>query len=161
MFYAKFPIDGVKKIYEHSIANPVYQPTFSQMFEAKHRKDRKDFDAIGESKWPTADDVDTATLSPSFFIVKDDGAYIMAATEVRLVGDNTHNFVVYCEGCNPKIDEEFWETQQREFGGDDFGEGLPLEWLRLAIENAEKLGIDRMIIKVTANNMQLVQGRRM
>jgi len=160
MFYAKFPIEGVKKIYQHSIENPVFDPTFSQMFEGRYRKDGKDI-PVGASHWPKVEEVDKSKLPAQVALVKDGGAYIMAATEKTLPGEKTANFVVYCEGCNPDVDEDYWTTQQRAFGGDDFAEGLPLEWLEIAIENAEKLGIDVMIIKVTKERMELVTGRKM
>jgi hypothetical protein len=50
-------------------------------------------------------------------------------------------------------------VQQSGFGGDDFAEGLPLEWLKIAIENAEKTGVDLMVIKVTENGLELMTGR--
>lgn len=155
MFHAKFSIEGVKKIYEHSLANPVFTPTFSQLFEGKYRKDGKDFVATDEKKWPTADDVDNSKLPQMFNLVKDQGAYLMAATEKTLPGEKTKNFVVYCEGCDPNKDEDWWDFQQRAFGGDDFGEGLPLGWLKLAIENAEECGTDVMIIGVTKDGLEL------
>jgi len=165
-FYAKFPIQGVKRIYEHSIKNPVYLPTFSELFEAEYRTDGKDFEATEAKRWPTADDVDKTKLRPRFYLVKDSGSYIMAATEKRLPGDDDaekgqsgYNFVVYCEGCNPHVDDDYYDRQQSVFGGDDFSEGLPLEWLRIAIEHAERTGTDKMVIKVTKNGHELITRR--
>ena len=161
-FFANFPIEGVKKIYEHSIANPVFTPAFHQMFEGRYRKDGKDFES-GGNKWPKADEVDNSKLPAQVAIVKDSGAYLMAQTEKRLPGDvdaekgkSGYNFVVYCEGCNPSVDEDYWERQQQAFGGDDFGDVIPLEWLKMAIDNAERTGIDMMIIKVTKEGFQLM-----
>jgi hypothetical protein len=167
MFYAKFPIEGVKKIYEHSIANPVFTPTFSQLYEAEYRKDGKDFEETEGHSWPKADEVDNEKIPQQFFLVKDSGAYLMAATVERLPGEEDaekgrsgYNFVVYCEGCNPSVDDDYWERQQAAFSGDDFSEGLPLEWLKMAIDNAEAVGIDMMIIKVTKNGLELMKGKR-
>jgi hypothetical protein len=155
-FYAKFDIQGVKKILEHSKKNPVFVPTFSQCYEAKHRKDGRDVEFMCGEK-VTSDDVDPTTLAPSFCLVKDDGAYLMANTKERLAGEKTHNFVVYCEGCDPAKDEEVWDFTRQAFGGDDFSEALPLEWLEMAVENAERCGIDLMILKVTEEGIELMK----
>lgn len=157
VFYAKFPIEGIKKIYEHSIANPVFQPTFSDMYEAKYRKDGKPFKETKKRPWPTADEVDNSKLKPSWLLVKDRGAYAMANTEERLPGEESVNFCVYCEGCDPDVNEDYYDRQQAVFGGDDFGQALPLEWLKMAIDNAEACGIDIMIIKVTEEGFELVR----
>jgi len=154
-FFAKFPIEGVKKIYEHSIANPVFEPTFSQLFEGRYRKDGKDID-IKAPDCPTADEVDKSKIPRQFKIVKDTGAYILANTEKPLLESESKHFVVYCEGCDPNVDEDYWERQQQAFGGSDFTNALPLEWLKMAIDNAERTGIDMMIIKVTKEGFQLM-----
>jgi len=155
-FYAKFDIEGVKKILEHSKKNPLFTPTFAQMFEASCRKDGKDFKETDEKRWPTADEVDETKVPAQFSFVKDDGIYIMAATKERLPGEDTLNFVVYAEGYDPRKDDDVWMRSREAVGGDDFGEGLPLEWLEMAVENAEASGIDMMIIKVTKSGMQLM-----
>ena len=160
MFYAKFPIDGIRKIYEHSLAHPVFTPTFPQLFEGRFRKDGKDVPLDGKHS-PRANEVDASKLPPQFFVVKDRGAYAMAATEATLPGEDTPNFVVYAEGFNPNVDEDYWDAQQAVWGGDDFSEGLPLEWLKLAIENAERLKIDHMVIKVNKNSLELVTGKKL
>lgn len=159
VFYAKFKINEVEKIYDHSVKHPVYTPSFSEMFEAKHRKDGKDF-ASSPGKWPKADDVDVSTLDERCWLVKDRGAYLMAATVERLKGEKEHNFVAYCEGCDPDVDEDVFDRCRAVFGGDDFSEVIPLDWLALAIEDAKATGIDCMIIKVTKNNLALVRANR-
>lgn len=155
-FYAKFDLEGVKKILEHSKKNPIFTPTFAQMFAASCRKDGKDFKETDEKRWPTADEVDESKVPAHFSFVKDDGIYIMAATEERLPGEDTLNFVVYAEGYDPRKDDDVWMRSREAVGGDDFSEGLPLEWLEMAVENAEASGIDMMIIKVTKSGMQLM-----
>lgn len=146
----KFPIDGVKRIYEHSKANPLFSPSFGQMFQAEYRKDGKavSFDA----DMPKSTDVDTSKIPPQFTLVKDQGAYLMAGTEATLAGEKVANFVVYCDGCNPDVDEDYYETAREIFGGDDFGEPLPLEWMQRAIES----GKEYLCLKVTEENIELV-----
>jgi len=155
-FYAKFAIEGVRKILEHSKAHPQFLPSFSQMYDAKHRKDGRDVDFRSGEK-VSVDDVDPATVEPSFNLCKDDGAYLMANTKQRLAGETTHNFVVYCEGCDPTQDDDIYDFVRHAWGGDDFSETLPLTWLELAVENAERCGIDLMILKVTKNGIELMK----
>jgi hypothetical protein len=154
--YAKFDIEGVKKILEHSKKNPIFTPTFSQMFDARYRKDGKDFVETEGKPWPKPEDVDETKTPRQFSLVKDDGIYIMAGTKERLPGEDTHNFVVYAEGYDPKKDDDVWMRSREAVGGDDFSEGLPLEWLEMAVANAEASGIDMMIIKVTKTGMELM-----
>lgn len=151
----KFPIDGVKRILAHSLANPVFTPSLSQMFEGRYRKDGVDFSTEGGG-WPTADDVDGRTLSPQTYLVKDAGTYLMAATEVVLPGDATENFVVYAEGMDPNKDSDYYDTSRRIFGGDDFSEVIPLDWLQTAVTHAEKHRQRHMVIRVSASNFTLV-----
>lgn len=154
-FYAKFDISGIKKILAHSKQYPVFTPTFSQLYEGRYRKDGIDVPVSIENK-VSADDVDKTKLPAMFALVKDRGAYVMALTEERLKGEKSHNFVVYCEGCDPDKDDDVYDRCRQIFGGDDFSEGLPLEWLEIAVEDAEKSGTGMMIIAVESDNLALV-----
>ena len=158
MDYARFPIEGVKKIYAHSLANTVFTPAFGQLYEGKYRKDGRDID-VNLEYCPTADDVDIRKIPPQFFLVKDSGAYLMAATEATLPGEKSANFVVYCDGCNPDLDADYYERARRLFGGDDFAEALPLEWLNRAIDNASALNTPWMVVSVTNKSLRLVTGQ--
>lgn len=155
MYYAKFDIEGVKKIYEHSVANPLFTPSFSQLYDGRYRKDGQDIDVMS-SKLATAEDVDIEKIPPHASIVKDDGIYLMAATETRLVGGETKNFVVYAEGMDPNKDEDVWDAARNAVGGSDFSESIPLEWLKMAIEDAEHSGTNQMIVQFTEDGMALM-----
>lgn len=157
MNYLLFPIDGVIKILEHSKRNPLFSPTFSQLYDGRYRKDGKDIE-IGADVRVSADDVELTKVEEHFLLVHDDGIYIMAGTEERLKGEEKANFVVHCDGCNPAIDEDWWTTSRQLVGGNDFGEALPLQWLERAVKNAEALEIDRMIIGVQHDSMSLIEG---
>ena len=65
-----------------------------------------------------------------WFMAKDDGAYIGASTGPEKV-------IYYFAGCNPGKDEHAWETARDKFGGDDFGEHLPVERVLEAADDAK------------------------
>lgn len=158
MHRLKFNIEGVKKIYQHSLDHPVFTPSLSQMYEARYRKDGKPFDEAG-GRWPELDQVDCSKLPGQFTIVKDRGIYLMAATEKTLKGENSPNFVVYAEGFDPNK-EDVWDAAMEIMGGDDGGDMLPLEWLEKAIENAEETGNKYMVIGVRTDSLELILRRR-
>lgn len=66
---------------------------------------------------------DCVTKNQQFFVAKDQGAYVGTA----------HN-VVYFRGCDPVKDKDWYDECRIKFGGDDFGEYLPLEWLDTVVK---------------------------
>jgi hypothetical protein len=156
-FFAKFPIQGVRKIYEHSLENPVFMPNFAQRFQGEYRVDGKDTEMKGLST-PVLEEVDLKKIPPQFWMIVDEGCCLMAATQKELprVDGGKGSFVVYCEGLNPEVDDDCYERKRNVFGGDDFNQVLPLDWFQRAIENADRTGIDMMIVKVTESSFQLM-----
>lgn len=73
----------------------------------------------------------------SWFVAKDQGAYVGA------VKSATNRVLFYFEGCNPESKFDEWYSNCVElFGGDDFGEVLPREWL-------DHVANDRSIVSMT------------
>ncbi|SDD58491.1 Protein of unknown function [Cupriavidus sp. YR651] len=70
-----------------------------------------------------------AAGSEQFFIAKDHGAYVGFSTGAT----PDRQCLFYFKGCNPAKDADFYENARRAFGGDDFGERLPLTHLRNAL----------------------------
>lgn len=70
-----------------------------------------------------------------FAFAKDHGAYFCASPV------DGQNVVKYVKGCNPNKDPEYYDTAMCRFGGDDFGEYLPIEWLYLFVSRANCTGI--------------------
>lgn len=59
-----------------------------------------------------------------WFVAKDEGAYVGASR------GKDCNIIFYFDGCNPNTPfDEWYNTSKKLFGGDDFGETLPLDWL--------------------------------
>jgi Protein of unknown function (DUF3085) len=59
-----------------------------------------------------------------YFIAKDYGAYLGANAE-----NATLVILYYFPGCNPTKDKNWYDTAHALFGGDDFGEHLPIKEL--------------------------------
>lgn len=72
-----------------------------------------------------------AAKSESFFIAKDHGAYVGFSTGAT----PDKQCLFYFKGCDPAKNAQFYENARHAFGGDDFGEHLPLTHLRSALAN--------------------------
>ena len=89
-----------------------------------------------------------AAGSDQFFIAKDHGAYVGYSTGAT----PDKQCLFYFKGCNPAKDADFYENTYRSFGGDDFGERLPLVDLRKALEIP---AIQKVRITVSATSIRL------
>lgn len=84
----------------------------------------------------------------TFFVAKDHGAYVGASA-----GDQPEQqCLFYFKGCNPHTDEDFYDTAHAKFGGDDFGERLPISDLQKHLANPNLLCVK---IKVTSSSINL------
>lgn len=95
--------------------------------------------------------VDFCTLhkSESFFIAKDDGAYLGYS-----VGEKPEQqCIFYFKGCDPKLNPDtYWETGQRMFGGDDFGEHIKL---RMISEMLARPQVTRVTVKISPRQIRV------
>lgn len=64
----------------------------------------------------------------NFFIAKDQGAYLGASAD----GDNC---IFFFRGCDPHRNPDWYDEVHGKFGGDDFGEFLPLEHLKNCLKS--------------------------
>jgi hypothetical protein len=67
------------------------------------------------------------------YLVHDSGVYLMSGAKERLPNPDSKipesSLVAYAQGCNPKTDEDCYETSRCLVGGDDFGEPVGLDAL--------------------------------
>ena len=56
------------------------------------------------------------------WLVHDQGVYLMPGIEKG----GKAEYVVYGRGCDPNIDEDWWDTARAKVGGDDFAESVEL-----------------------------------
>ncbi len=64
--------------------------------------------------------------SPGIMIVGDQGVYIIGNDNAEEAPIKS-GLIAYAVGCNPSVDEDWWEMKQMTFGGDDGAEFLELE----------------------------------
>ena len=69
---------------------------------------------------------DKTTKERSFWLVKDDGIYVMNCY-VKDGEREKVKHVVHASGFNPKTNENVWEDSRDAVGGDDFAENIPLD----------------------------------
>ena len=91
------------------------------------------------------------TPEPSLFLVKDQGVYLMSASEKRLSGKNGKgNLVAYAREANPKFDD-CWDSAREICGGDDFAENIDLS----PFEEALASGAKSVEIKLSARSLEI------
>ena len=67
---------------------------------------------------------DKYTSKKSFYLVKDDGIYLMNAYQTpKGKTPKTNNTVVYASGFNPKFNDDIWEKTYQ-VSSDDFAENI-------------------------------------
>jgi len=91
----------------------------------------------------------TPPIAPALWLVKDDGIYLMSNGRPRqmAVGSSAtgndqegQSLVVYAEGFDPRKADPtaVWYAARKAVGGDDFGEPLPAEWFKQALDRGER-----------------------
>jgi hypothetical protein len=104
----------------------------------------------------------TPVKQAAVLLVHDQGVYLMSNGEPRDLPDpkSASSFVAYARGCDPKKNEEWWDTSRDLVGGDDFGETL--EWAA-EIRRMLDAGATEIVIDVTPKDLKLsakYRGRR-
>lgn len=86
-----------------------------------------------------------------FFFAKDQGAYFGAV--IGTFGEaNFTRSIHYVAGCDPKKDEDWYDTARAIYGGDDFGEELPVKWLEILEQTPSA---KQLTIKIKARSIEL------
>jgi len=80
---------------------------------------------------------------------KDHGAYLCVHAGKKAGDHDTH--VVYAEGCDPKIDKDFYDVARDVVGGDDCVEAIDLDFLKKVVDGKAA----SMEIQFTASKMTL------
>lgn len=109
---------------------------------------------------PTASNAsEPITVPPSaasVLLVHDNGIYLMSnGTPRDIISGDEHtgrSFCAYAEGCNPDIDEDWWDTSRALVGGDDFGDTLP--WAQDML-NLIQEGYSTIVITFTPKKLTL------
>ena len=94
------------------------------------------------------------TKEAGFFLVKDDGIYVMNAFDIDkfpVEGWVKENVVSYADGFDPKTNENVWEDSHH-VSGDDFAEFIPVSKEMLIVLGR---GIGEMEIKITKSQIKV------
>ena len=120
-----------------------FTPTYGQLYDKRyHKKDAvakyDEYDIL-----INADEViDYSKIPPQFAFVKDHGVYLMSmAKDAKRDPKSGMHSVIYAEGFNPSVDEDFYEQSRYALGGDDFAIDIPLYWLDQCDPNEEFFSI--------------------
>jgi len=113
--------------------------------------------------WPDSDKIDQNKLNAkrALHLVGDHGLYMMAGSKENFPrkdgGEGSH--VVYAKGCNPDLDEDFYDNKKALFGGDDGVLSIPLAWVEIARKLAKAKGVPedkaKFIINLNSKSFSL------
>ncbi|MND15822.1 hypothetical protein D3C80_60560 [compost metagenome] len=144
MSIISFKIQEVKKLVDELKAAQAYSATTEDLFNPAMYPDGVPRDEHGRSKqeagelfWPSSNRIDQSKVKPVLMLVGDHGLYLI--TNAKAEGTPaSRGTVVYAAGCNPKLDDDFYENKCDLFGGDDGSVSLPMEWAEWAIQNKKR-----------------------
>lgn len=161
MALLKFKMVEVKKLVDELNSATEFSPIFADLYNPelfpngepldKQGRTEKEALAAGERFFtPSSEQMLKDKVKPSLTLVGDQGVYLM--TNASLPGTpSSRGTVVYAQGCNPELDDDFYENKRDLFGCDDGADTVPVEWFELALDKGKRV----FTIKLTSNSMGL------
>ena len=157
-----FKIHDVKKLIEELDAASSFSPSTDDLFNPEMYSDGIVRDKNGRTEqeaekhdgifWPSEDFIDQSKIKPALILVGDHGVYLI--TNAKMDGSpSSRGTVAYANGCNPELDDDFYENKRNLFGGDDGSVRIPYDWAKWAIQHKKAFRI-----KLTTNSVELMQG---
>lgn len=157
-----FKIHDVKKLIEELDAASNFSPSMDDLFNPEMYSDGIVRDKNGRTEleaekhsgmfWPSEDFIDQSKVKPALILVGDHGVYLI--TNAKADGSPSYRgTVAYAKGCNPGLDDDFYENKCNLFGGGDCSVRIPSDWAKWAIQNQKAFRI-----KLTTNSVELMQG---
>jgi len=158
MSIISFKIQEVKKLVDELKAAQAYSATTEDLFNPAMYPDGVPRDEHGRSKqeagelfWPSSNRIDQSKVKPVLMLVGDHGLYLI--TNAKAEGSPaSRGTVIYAAGCNPKLDDDFYENKCELFGDNDGSISLPMEWADWAIQNKKRT----FRVKITRDSISLV-----
>lgn len=162
MAILKFKMTDVRKLIAEIEASKTYKPTIDDLFNPemhqngvvldKHGLTEKAAAKKGTPWWPSADNIDASKLVPVLQCVGDSGVYLI--TNVAAEGTPAERgTVAYADGCNPNIDEDYYDSKRRLFGSDDGSVTIPYQWVLWAQSAKKRL----LKLKLNSDSVELIQ----
>ncbi|WP_379962661.1 DUF3085 domain-containing protein (plasmid) [Edwardsiella ictaluri] len=157
-----FKIHDVKKLIEELDAASNFSPSVDDLFNPEMYSDGIVRDKNGRTEleaekhsgmfWPSENFIDQSKVKPVLILVGDHGVYLI--TNAKADGSpSSRGTVAYAKGCNPGLDDDFYENKCNLFGGGDCSVRIPSDWAKWAIQNQKAFRI-----KLTTNSVELMQG---
>lgn len=150
-----FDINRVREIREFIAANtpaPCVNDLFNQNLYPGGKVVKKD-------GWPDSEAMDHTLLEPRFFLVKDQGVYLMPGTKEFMRdpgrdGTSHRSVVAYANGLNPETDVDWYDEAEWKLGGDDFALSIPASWFDHLLK--VKPTATRFVLKMTKRGVSLI-----
>lgn len=102
--------------------------------------------------WPDSFKLDQSLVKPQLLLVGDEGVYLTTnAYDPEKVLKSPSP--IYAEGCDPKIDDDWFDRKGTVFGFDDGVVSIPLEWVEIAKSDGRRT----FKIKLTSRSVGLVK----
>ncbi|MBW3762683.1 DUF3085 domain-containing protein [Aeromonas veronii] len=161
MSIISFNIQEVKKLVDELKAAQAYSASTDDLFNPamysdgiprdEHGRSEQEAEKLGEFFWPSSKYINQSKVKPALVLVGDHGLYLI--TNAKVEGSPaSRGTVVYAAGCNPMLDDDFYENKCELFGDDDGSVTLPMAWAEWAIQNKMK----EFRIKSTSGSISLV-----
>lgn len=161
MSIISFNIQEVKKLVDELKAAQAYSASTDDLFNPamysdgiprdEHGRSEQEAEKLGEFFWPSSKYINQSKVKPALVLVGDHGLYLI--TNAKVEGSPaSRGTVVYAAGCNPTLDDDFYENKCELFGDDDGSVTLPMAWAEWAIQNKMK----EFHIKSTSGSISLV-----
>jgi hypothetical protein len=98
-------------------------------------------------------------LGGELLLVHDDGVYLMSsglpADVEGMDSTGLARFVVHAEGCNPKVDEGWWERSRDLVGGDDFVAAILLSRFTQGLVETMREGLVDLLLTVSQGQIKI------
>lgn len=136
----QFKIKDLKPLLEELNQAECFSPTVDDLFDPQNypngvvvdQNGHEEKDSTEDYFWPSQKHMDLTKIKPQFILVGDHGIYMMTNAK-KPKGESKKTKVVYAKGCNPDLDEDFYENKMDLFGSDDGTIAIAMKWIEQAI----------------------------
>ena len=137
-----FCLKTIAPLAEHTRQCIEHSATFDQQFDSVYWKDEYIKKGLSEDQVVEmcGKHLDPTKLPSGFWLVKDQGVYLMSNGSPRLtLDDGKRGKVVYAKGYDPERDGDWYSRARAVLGGDDFAIFIPLEWYDLSVSKGKRV----------------------
>jgi len=154
-----FAVQDVLPLVDHALSAESHQPTYDQLGDPRFRLDGDDLlsdDHPNIDKFKE-DQIDATLLPPALILVKDRGLYLLSSGRPGLQDSSDptgiRQHVVYAFGCNPDVNDDWYEFVRMGCGGDDFA--IPLELDDGIVEAMRQTTQGSLVLKIDPEQIEI------